>query len=184
MKNKINTSFLLILAAILFMACDKQQSVQEYYVEKQDNGNFIAIDLPASIIKLSENASEETKETLGSIKKLNILAFQINDENEADYETEYANIKEILKGDQYNELMRMKHENFNIVINYQGEDDAVDEFLLFASDRKQGFALARILGDNMQPAKIMKLANDMKGLDEDGEGLSELTNLFKGLDIN
>ena len=80
--------------------------------------------------------------------------------------------------------MRMKHENFNIVINYQGEDDAVDEFLLFASDRKQGFALARILGDNMQPAKIMKLANDMKGLDEDGEGISELTNLFKGVNIN
>lgn len=184
MKNKIKNSFLIILTAILFMACNKQPSVQEYYVEKQDNGNFIAIDLPASIIKLGENASEETKETLATIKKLNILAFQVNDENKADYETEYANIKAILKGDQYNELMRMKHENFNIVINYQGEDDSVDEFLLFASNRKQGFALARILGDNMEPAKIMKLANDMKGLDKDGSGYSELTNLFKGFGDN
>ena len=184
MKNKLNKSFLLILTAILFMACNKQPSVQEYYVEKQNNENFIAIDLPASIIKLSEEASEETKETMATIKKLNILAFQINDDNQAAYETEYASIKEIIKGDQYNELMRMKHDNFNIVINYQGEDDSVDEFLLFAADRKQGFALARILGDNMQPSKIMKLANDMKGFDQDGEGYSELTNLFKGIDVN
>jgi hypothetical protein len=183
MKNQIKTIFLMLMTAMMFVACNKQPSIQEYYVEKQENNNFIAIDLPASLIKLSENASQETKETLASIKKLNVLAFKITESNKNDYDAEFAQIKSILKEDRYNELMRMKHENYNIIINYEGSEDAVDEFILFASDNNQGFALARVLGDKMQPEKIIKMANDFKNIDKDDAAFSQLTELFGGLDI-
>ena len=48
----------------MLSSCDNQKSVQEYYVEKQESNNFIALDLPASIVSLDEGASEETRETL------------------------------------------------------------------------------------------------------------------------
>jgi len=182
MKNQVKTIFLLLMTAMMFVACNKQQSIQEYYVEKQENNNFIAIDLPASLIKLNENASQETRETLGTIKKLNVIAFKINDSNKKDFDAEFAQIKTILKGDRYNELMRMKHENYNIVINYEGSEEAVDEFILFASDKNQGFALARVLGNKMQPEKIMKMVNDFKSIDKDDAAFSQLTELFGGLD--
>ena len=183
MKNQVKTIFLMLLTASIFMACNKQPSIQEYYVEKQENNNFIAIDLPASLLKLGDNASEDTKETLATIKKLNVIAFQVNEDNKDDFDAEYTQIKAILKGGQYNELMRMKHENINIIINYEGSEDAVDEFILFASDRDKGFAVARVLGDKMQPEKIIKMAEDFKNIDQDDAAFSQITELFEDMNI-
>lgn len=110
MKNSIKVLGVAILGLILFVACNNQKTIQEYYVEKQESNDFIAIDLPASIVDVSENASEETKATMKTIKKLNVLAFKIDEENRMEFEKEQAEVKQILKSDQYNELMRMKHE--------------------------------------------------------------------------
>ena len=70
--------------------------------------------------------------------------------------------------------------NMNIVINYQGEDDAINEFILFAADNDKGFALARVLGNKMQPEKIMKMAKDFQNIDQEGAGdaLAQLSDLF------
>ena len=95
----------MLFTAIMFMACNNQPSIQEYYVEKQQNDNFIALDLPASLLKLDENASKETKETLNTIKKLNVLAFKVTEANKKDFDGEYAQVKTILKGKKYNELI-------------------------------------------------------------------------------
>ena len=184
MRNPLKSIALVLVGLALFSACDNRKSVQEYYVEKQENNNFIAIDLPASLVSLDEGASEETRATLKTIKKLNVLAFKVDESNRAEYEKEYAEVKEILKSDKYNELMRMKHEGINIVINYQGSDEAVDEFILLASDNTKGFALARVLGDNMKPAQIVKMAEDMKNIDADGSALAELGDLFSDVDID
>ena len=180
MKNTIKKLSFIILAALVLVACNKQRTLQEYYVQKQESDNFISIDLPASLLKVEEGASEETKKTMATIKKLNILAFKVNETNNAEFKTELAEVKSILKGDNYTELMRMKHEGINIVINYQGADDAIDEFLLLASNNEKGFALARILGDKMQPEKIMKMAEDFNNIDKEGAGdaLSQLSDLF------
>ena len=180
MKNTIKKLSFIILATLVLVACNKQRTVQEYYVQKQESDNFISIDLPASLLKVEEGASEETKKTMATIKKLNILAFKVNETNAAEFKTELAEVKSILKGDNYTELMRMKHEGINIVINYQGTDDAIYEFLLLASNNEKGFALARILGDKMQPEKIMKMAEDFKNIDKEGAGdaLSQLSDLF------
>lgn len=185
MKNSIKTLSFIILAAVL-LACNNQPTIQEYYVEKQENENFIAIDLPASLLKVEEGASEETKKTMATIKKLNILAYKVNENNASQYEAELAQVKSIIKADQYTDLMRMKHDGINIVINYQGDDDAIDEFLLLASDKEKGFALARVLGDKMEPAKIMKMANDFKNIDKDGAGdaLAQLSDLFGDVNMD
>lgn len=183
MRKPIKAFGIAILGLVLFASCNNQKTIQEYYVEKQESNDFIAIDLPASIVDVSESASEETKETMKTIKKLNVLAFKLDEENRTAFEKEQAEVKQILKNDRYNELMRMKHEGMNIVINYQGSDEAVDEFILFASDDSKGFALARVLGDKMEPAKIMKMAEDMKNLDADGSALAELGEIFSDIGV-
>lgn len=186
MKNTIKVLGLILFSAALFTACNKQPTIQEYYVEKQESSNFIAIDLPASLFKVGDAASPETRETMATIKKLNILAFKINDSNQGDYDKEYAQVKEILKNDNYNELMRMKHENFNIVVNYRGADDAVDEFVLFAADNSKGFALARVLGDQMKPENMIKMVKDFNNIDKEGAGeaLGQLSDLFGDFNDN
>lgn len=166
-----------LVVLVVLISCKGEPSLQEYYVDNQNNDNFISLDIPASMVDVGDDVSQETKETMHSIKKLNVLAFKIDKGNEGAFHSEVKKVKEILKLDKYSELIRMKHKNANIIVKFLGNDDAVDEFILFASDNNKGFALARVLGKDMDPEKIIKMTKDLKNMDANGEILSQ----FKGI---
>lgn len=182
MKVLIKQIFLMAALIGVLSSCDQGESIQKYYVEKQNNNNFISVDLPASLIQINDSVSVETKETLKTINKLNLLAFKLEDSNKNEYVTEVQKVKEILKNKTYNDLIRLKHENTNVVIKFLGDENAVDEFILFASNKEKGFALARVLGKNMHPDKLAKLAKDIKELSND-ENMSQIKGLLKEFDV-
>ncbi|MCK5638234.1 MAG: DUF4252 domain-containing protein [Flavobacteriaceae bacterium] len=167
---------IMILSSVI--SCKSEPSLQEYYVDKQESNDFISLDLPSSIITLSDDVTPEMKETMASIKKLNVLAFKIDSLNKDKYLVEFKKVKEILNNDNFNELVRMKHENANIIIKYLGTDEAVDEFIILAADNKKGFALARVLGDKMNPEKIMKLAQNINDVDKDNSAFAQIEGLI------
>lgn len=171
----------LVLFMVLFTSCNKASSLQQYYVEKQNNSEFISLDLPASLVNLNEESSTETKEALASIKKLNILAFKINDSNKNDFNNEFKKVKEILNNKKYNELMRVNHEGTNIVIKFLGDDEAIDEIIVLASDKNKGFALARVLGNKMNPQKIVSLFKNINDFDKDNSAFAQIEGLFDDL---
>ncbi|MCB0473194.1 MAG: DUF4252 domain-containing protein, partial [Flavobacteriaceae bacterium] len=74
MKQLLKISALLMV--MLLTSCADQHSLQKYYVDNQDNADFISIDIPASVITLKDNVSAEDQEALKSLKKMNILAFK------------------------------------------------------------------------------------------------------------
>ncbi len=181
MKN-IKAIFIYTLTlTVLVVSCNSEKSLQKYYVEKQSNDNFIAIDLPSSLLSLNEGVSEESQKTLKTLKKLNILAFKLTADNSKDFKRESKEIKEVLSNKKYNDLMRGKHENISFSIKYLGDEDRIDEIVLFASENSKGFIVARILGDGMQPAKIMKLMNDIEKMDADSPAFAQIGDLFDGI---
>jgi hypothetical protein len=159
------------------MSCGSEASLQKYYIDSQEDKNFISLDVPASIIKLKDNVTPEEEEALASLKKFNILAFKLDGNNEAEYTLEKQKVKTILKNPKFKELMRVKDKGMNLVIKYEGSDHLMDEVIVYASDKTKGFALVRILGDDMDPAKIMKLANSIRDVDSDG--FKQLEGIFK-----
>ena len=75
MKNFLKVSMVAFASAILTVACDTKPTLQKYYVDSKENNAFISVDLPANIIELKdENVSEEVKNTLKTIKKVNFLS--------------------------------------------------------------------------------------------------------------
>ena len=180
MKKSILKVVAILITVILFTSCNSGQSLQEYYVEKQNNDNFISFDIPASIFSLKDDVSQESKETLSSLKKLNVLAFKINESNKADYSVENDNLKNILKNKKFSELMRGNNKGIRFVVKYLGTDEAIDEVILYASDKTKGFVVARVLGNKMNPEKIMKVIKDMDNLDKDNPAFSQLGNLLEG----
>lgn len=162
-------------------ACSSTKSLQEYFVDNTENPNFISLDIPTSILNLDETElTSEQKEALASLKKLNILAFKKSTQNVADYKLEKANVKKILANEDFNELMKMNTEYGRIVVKYLGDDDTIDEVIIFGDNKDKGFALARVLGNNMKPAHFMQLMQAIQKSDYNGEGLGEIGNLFKG----
>ena len=169
---------LVFIAVLTFVSCDNNPSLQKYYVDSKENNEFISVDLPANILQLKNNdVSNEVKETLETIKKVNFLALQLTETNEALYTSEKLKVNAILK---YKQLMRMNMGKGSVSVNYLGEEDAIDEVVIFGSDASKGFALVRVIGENMNPSEIMKIAQEIK-LDGDSAQLKQLGGLFSSL---
>lgn len=178
MKTFLKISMVAFAVLILITSCNTEPSLQKYYVDSKENNEFISIDLPASIIELKDKeVSQEVKNTLETIKKVNFLALQINDTNQELFKAEKEKVKEILKNPKYKQLMRMKTGNGNVTVNYLGDEDAIDEVVIFGSDNQRGFALVRVIGENMNPAEIYSLAQEIK-LDGDSQQLKQLSGLL------
>lgn len=172
---------LVFIAVLTFVSCDNNPSLQKYYVDSKENNEFISVDLPANILQLKNNdVSNEVKETLETIKKVNFLALQLTETNEALYTSEKLKVNAILKNPKYKQLMRMNMGKGSVSVNYLGEEDAIDEVVIFGSDASKGFALVRVIGENMNPSEIMKIAQEIK-LDGDSAQLKQLGGLFSSL---
>ncbi len=181
MKLFIKITGFVYVVAFLMISCDTNPSLQRYYVDSKENNEFISIDLPSSILQLKDdNVSGEIKNTLATIKKVNFLALQLNDTNKELYISEKQKVKNILKNPKYKQLVRMNMGKTSILVNFLGEEDAIDEVIVFASDNNKGFAIVRVLGENMNPANILKLTQEIK-TDGDSEQLKQLGGLLSSI---
>lgn len=169
------------LFAVLVIAgltsCNEGKSLQKYYVENQEDTDFLALDVPTSMFTNSSSLEAEEKATLESIKKINVLALR-KEENETKFEEEKLKLNEIFQDEKYQLLMKYGGGNRKAALYFTGEEDAIDELIVYGYDDEQGLGVARVLGEDMDPEKIMNL---MKSLDKENinmEGIKDLGNIF------
>lgn len=179
--KRIITNILAGAGALIIAACSSTQSLQEYYVDNSENPNFIIVDVPASILNLEEAELTKTqRQAMESLRKLNVLAFKINSNNAQEYEVEKAKVTKILKDDKFVELMKLNSKYGKGTIKYLGDEDAIDEFVIFGSSDDKGFALIRVLGKDMNPAHLIQLVKAVQTADYDAANLGEIGEFLKG----
>ncbi len=172
---------MILLGVILISACNSTQSLQEYYIDNSENPNFISLDVPTSILNLEESSLDETQiKAYQSLRKLNLLAFKKTTSNAAEYTAEKAKVTAILKNKDYKDLMSLNSEYGRGVIKYLGEDDAIDEVVIYGSSDDKGFALIRVLGNDMNPAHIMQLMKAIQSSEFDEDALGDIGKFLKG----
>ena len=89
MKSLLKVIGLIMAIAFVFIAYDSHPSLQKYYIDSKENSEFISIDLPVSILQLKdEDVSEDIKNILKTIKKVNFLALELKESNEALFASE------------------------------------------------------------------------------------------------
>lgn len=178
MKRTVFTSAIIVLLTLI--SCKSEPSLQKYFVENTDNKDFIAVDVSPSILNLEKaKLSAEQTEALNSFDKMNILAFKANDKNQAQFEIEREKVKAILKDPKYQELIKYGSGKDGASISYVGTDDNIEEFIVFANRKENGFAVVRVLGKNMNPNNIMTLMSVLKESKIDMEQLKPLQQLIK-----
>ncbi|MCT8339898.1 DUF4252 domain-containing protein [Flavobacteriaceae bacterium TK19130] len=172
----------LTASLLALFSCSDQQSLQEYLVEKQDDNAFLKVDIATSLLE-SENSnfSPEERAVLETVHKINVVAFPIKDDSTGtDYSAERDKLKEILKGEKYKTLLKMGSNKRGATLKYVGEEDAIDELIVFASDNERGFAVFRLIGDNMEPDKMIQL---MRSIDEGDVDVSSLKSVGDMLEL-
>ena len=83
----------MLFLAILVSSCKNEKSLQSYLVDSQNKTGFMTVDIPTSFLQLKSDAvSDELKETLKSVKKVNVAFLPIKG-NEETYESEKCDSK-------------------------------------------------------------------------------------------
>lgn len=179
MKSIFKTLSFILFLALALVSCKDEASIQNYFVAHQDLPEFLTLDLSPKMLDISEvELSKEQKEIYKSFDKINILAYKAKNISEENYTQELEKVKTIFKNEKYSELMEFSDNGIKFRINTIGDEDTIDEFLVLASSRELGFAVVRVLGDNMQPEKLYQLISQMKNADVDESQLQKLMNYF------
>ena len=97
-----------------------------------------------------------------------------------EFQKEKANVNSILKNGKFTELMKMNTSYGKASVRYLGDDEAIDEVVIYGDSDDKGFMLVRVLGKNMNPAKLVQFMKAVEKSDYKGEGLGEIGNFLKG----
>lgn len=179
MKKIIYITLSLAIATFLFSSCGNDASLQKYIVEKQNDNEFISLDVPSSLIVTENNTlTAEQLSTVESVKKVNILALQLNQNNKAIYEAEKQRLQSILNNDDYETLMNYGSSDIGAKLMFTGDVEAIDEIIIFASDSERGFGLFRIIGTDMNPTKILKLMESINSNNFDFSFMEDIEKLM------
>lgn len=166
---------ILVLICLGVVSCKNETTLQEYYVENQNSQQYLAFDIPASLLTGDNSRlTAEQKATLETIKKVNVLGFPLKEGNQEIYEAEKEKLSEILKSDKYKQLMRYGGGNRKAELYFLGEDDAIDELIIFGSDDEKGFGIARVTGNDMNPEAMIRLLKSFEKGELDVAGLPDL----------
>ena len=169
-----------IVACLFLISCNSKPSLQKYFVENSENKDFISLDISPSILNIDKTKlTVEQNDALHSFEKMNILAFKQNDKNSAQYETEREKVNAILKDEKYQQLMKFGSGKDGASVSFVGTDDHIEEFVLFANKKENGFAVVRILGKDMNPTNIMTIVSVLKNSNINLEQLKPLHEMFK-----
>lgn len=171
---------MLFLVATL-QSCNQDPTLQSFYVDSELAPGFTSLDVPISLLKIDETLlDEEQKEAYDSVDKLSMVAFVAEEGNKDQMKIEFAKVKAILENPKYEELMRGGNStDGKFVIKCVGDGENVDEFILLGNSNESGFAVVRVIGDDMNFSKIMNLASVLDEGNIEQSQLKEITKFFQ-----
>lgn len=170
----------LIALSLLLVSCNSEPTLQKFFVENRENKDFISLDISPTILNVEKaNLTGEQKKALESFKKMNIIAFKADGKNGKAYETEKSKLNTILKDENYQQLIKVGSGSQGASVSFVGTEDSVEEFVLYANKKENGFAVIRILGNDMKPEDIMTMISVLQKSNVDLEQLKPLQDLMK-----
>ena len=134
--------------------------------------------LPQVFWMYQTKLTEVQKTALKSFDKMNVLVFKINDQNKSMFATEKNKVKEILKDQKYQQLMKFGSGQNGASVSYVGSDEHIEEFIISANS-EAGFGIVRVLGKDMNPNAILDFISVLKDSDIKLDQLKPLQDLMK-----
>lgn len=170
-----------ITAIGLLTSCKNEETLQQYYVSHQDSEGFVTTSIPKTIAGIDANQlSSESANAYNSIKKVNILALPLTDENKGIFDEESKRLEDILTNDKYELLVSHNSNGTKIKMMYDGTQQAIDEIIIYGKSPEMGMGVARVLGDDMNLGEIMKM---MKELENQDINPTNIESVLKGMGL-
>lgn len=169
-----------LLCLVLLTSCKGEPSLQRYFVDHQQDRNFISFDVSPGILKIDPaKLSASQKNALESFNKMNVLAFRVNDSNKAQFAQERDKVSRIMKDPKYQQLMKFSSGKEGASLSFVGDEEHIDEIVVYANAKETGFAVVRILGDDMNPTQIVEMLTSLREAQFNMEQLKPLQEMLE-----
>lgn len=171
----------MIILVVTLQSCNQNLSLQTFYVDNELAPGYTSLDVPVSMLNIDEEKlTPEQLEAYESVEKISMIAYVLESGNEDKMKEEYEVVKNILKDPKYEELMRGGNStDGKFVVKCIGDGEDVDEFILLGNSNQTGFAVVRILGDDMNFQKLMNLTTVLDETNIEESQLRDITKFFK-----
>ena len=165
--SKSTIGFGYFTSLFFFTSCSSKDSLQSYFVNHQEDSAFISVDIPISFLNNEKiDFSEDQTKAINSINKLNVIAYSLADGNLDEFNSQLFSVKNILKSNIYNDLLRMgTSSGGKVKVLYIENNKTIDEIVVFGYSLEMGFAIVRVLGNDMNLSQIMNLGGIIDQLD-------------------
>lgn len=172
--------YLAIAASLLLVSCNNEPTLQKFFVENSEKKDFVALDLSSDILNVdTDKLSAEQKDALAAFDKMNIIAFKADGKNQKEYQAEKDKLNAILKNKEYQQLIKVGSGSEGASVSFVGTEDKIEEFILYANKKENGFAVIRVTGDEMNPNDIMNMLSILQKSNIDLEQLKPLQGLMQ-----
>lgn len=174
---------LLFFSGLLLFSCQKEEddTLQEYMYHKSKAHDYMSVDFNPSMFASPDaaNLSNNERKALEGIEKLNVVAYHKDSIAPEFYKSETTKIKKLLSDPQYQELIHVSSGKDGGSVSFVGDENQIDELVIFGKHHENGFAIIRVIGDDMQPETVLAL---LKVVRERGFGIKELEPIQQAVD--
>lgn len=159
--------YILAAAAVALLAsCSGEPTMQTYFVDKSEQPGFSSVDISPSIINTDKlTLTQEQKSALKSIHAINVLVYKADSTDAKAFEREATTVQNIIKTDNYDELMKFNIRGIGANLSTKGEGEHIEEFVVYARVPETGIGLIRVTGDDMTPNNVMTVASLLQKAD-------------------
>lgn len=168
------------MSIIFVSSCETKPTLQKYFVKNTESADFVAVDIAPSVINIDKaKLTLDEKAALASFDKMNILAYKTNPIHIEKYDQEIKEVKSLLKNQNYQQLMKVGSGSDGAAIYFVGDETHIDEFVVLASKKENGFAVVRVLGNDMNPTHVLNMVQLLRKTDLKLDQLKPLQELMK-----
>jgi hypothetical protein len=168
------------MSIIFVSSCETKPTLQKYFVKNTESADFVAVDIAPSVINIDKaKLTLDEKAALASFDKMNILAYKTDSTHFEKYDQEIKEVKSLLKNQNYQQLMKVGSGPDGAAIYFVGDETHIDEFVVLASKKENGFAVVRVLGNDMNPTHVLNMVQLLRKTDLKLDQLKPLQELMK-----
>ena len=168
------------MSIIFVSSCETKPTLQKYFVKNTESADFVAVDIAPSVINIDKaKLTLDEKAALASFDKMNILAYKTDSTHIEKYDQEIKEVKLLLKNQNYQQLMKVGSGSDGAVIYFLGDATRIDEFVVLANKKENGFAVIRVLGNDMNATNIVSLMSVLQKSNINIDQLKPLQELFQ-----
>jgi hypothetical protein len=171
-----------IIALFIFLSSCQSDPLEKYFVDATENGDFFVTGIPTSFVQFDKDKLDaETLKQIASIKKVNILLYQNNEDIKKKI-SEYQKAKQAISQKHYKTLAKMNDAERQLSFSYLGKADKIDEIIFFGRDREYNFLISKIKGKNVELKNLIKAFKNIKNIDRDKA--KPVLKMFEGFRIH